>query len=234
MFKPSLNITEQIADHLANLIIGGQLAGGTRIQELKIAHELGVSRGSVREALLILERRQLIEIVPRKGAVVNALNGVDALDLVDMLASVERRWLHALLSHEQAGNTLTATSEWLMAMDRAAKSGAEDEIIQARGRLYTALLAPASRYVNGVFECLLPSSQRLLSLLLNRADIELHDIARYYRALHSALAEGDKQRLDELLCAFHKRLRTLVSKAFAGPARPSHRAWTGDEIAQRA
>ena len=76
VFTPSLNITEQIADHLAALIIHGELASRSRIQELKIANELGVSRGSVREALLILERRHLIEIVPCKGAVVNEMTAL--------------------------------------------------------------------------------------------------------------------------------------------------------------
>ena len=71
MFKPALNITEQIADHLGEQIIVGEIASGTRIQEVKIAKALKVSRGSVREALLILERRHLITIVPRKGASVN-------------------------------------------------------------------------------------------------------------------------------------------------------------------
>src|SRR5690606_36452681 len=51
----------------------GALKPGERIQELKVAGELDVSRGSVREALLILERRHLIHIYPRRGASVAAL-----------------------------------------------------------------------------------------------------------------------------------------------------------------
>ena len=46
----------QIADHLASEIIKGALPGDARIQEVKLARELDVSRGSVREALLALRR----------------------------------------------------------------------------------------------------------------------------------------------------------------------------------
>ena len=72
-FKAPDSLSEQIARHLGELIITGKLKSGERIQELRVAGELNVSRGSVREAYLILERRHLIDILPRRGAVVSAM-----------------------------------------------------------------------------------------------------------------------------------------------------------------
>ena len=54
------SLSEQIAKHISEQIISGELVEGERIQELRIAKELDVSRGSVREALLIVERTHLI------------------------------------------------------------------------------------------------------------------------------------------------------------------------------
>ena len=65
------SLSEQIAKHISEQIIRGELVEGERIQELRIAAELDVSRGSVREALLLLERTHLIEIYPRRGAIVS-------------------------------------------------------------------------------------------------------------------------------------------------------------------
>ena len=73
-FKAQESLSEQIAQHLARQIIRGEMLAGDRIQELRIAGELEVSRGSVREALLILERRHLIDILPRRGAVVKDMS----------------------------------------------------------------------------------------------------------------------------------------------------------------
>lgn len=73
-FRAAESLAEQIARHLASEIITGRLAPRERIQELRVAGELSVSRGSVREALLILERRHLISIIPRRGAVVTELS----------------------------------------------------------------------------------------------------------------------------------------------------------------
>ena len=67
-------LADKIAKTIAEQIINGELVEGERIQELRIAKELGVSRGSVREALLLLERTFLIEIYPRRGAMVSELS----------------------------------------------------------------------------------------------------------------------------------------------------------------
>ena len=72
-FKPNDSLTEQIARFLGKQIIGGDMQPGERIQELRIAAELNVSRGSVREALLILQRRHLVDIYPRRGAIVASI-----------------------------------------------------------------------------------------------------------------------------------------------------------------
>ncbi|MBB5019243.1 DNA-binding GntR family transcriptional regulator [Chitinivorax tropicus] len=83
-FIPQDSLTEQIARYLGHQIITGHLKPGERIQEMRIASELNVSRGSVREALLILARRHLIEILPRRGAVVSALTEVEIRSLYEL------------------------------------------------------------------------------------------------------------------------------------------------------
>src|SRR5690606_1829572 len=72
-FKAPDSLAEQIARYLAERIIRGELKERERIQEQKVTQALNVSRGSVREALLILERRHLIVILPRRGAHVSEL-----------------------------------------------------------------------------------------------------------------------------------------------------------------
>ncbi|WP_432211664.1 GntR family transcriptional regulator, partial [Acinetobacter variabilis] len=78
------SLSEQIAKHISEQIIRGELVEGERIQELRIASELDVSRGSVREALLLLERTQLIEIFPRRGAIVSEMSAMQVRALFDL------------------------------------------------------------------------------------------------------------------------------------------------------
>ncbi len=84
-FKAKESLSEQIAQHLAQQIIHGDMLAGDRIQELRVAGELDVSRGSVREALLILQRRQLIDILPRRGAVVKEMSEAHVRSLYEVM-----------------------------------------------------------------------------------------------------------------------------------------------------
>lgn len=84
-FKATDSLAEQIAQHLGQKIIQGEWKAGERLQELRIAEELQVSRGSVREAFLIMERRHLINILPRRGAVVSELSEKHVKGIYEMM-----------------------------------------------------------------------------------------------------------------------------------------------------
>ena len=57
-----------IARKLGEAIESGRYGAGERLSEDAIATEFGTSRGPVREALGHLEREELVEITPRRGA----------------------------------------------------------------------------------------------------------------------------------------------------------------------
>lgn len=73
-FKPRETLSEQVAQHLENMIAFEQLKSGERVHEGNMARQLDVSHGSVREALLVLEKRHLVRNIPRKGAFVTTLD----------------------------------------------------------------------------------------------------------------------------------------------------------------
>jgi DNA-binding GntR family transcriptional regulator len=68
-------------------ILDGRLAPGQRLKEEELAQELGISRTPVREALLLLQTEDLVELTPRRGATVRAY-AVDDLDDVYQLRAV--------------------------------------------------------------------------------------------------------------------------------------------------
>ena len=82
------SLTQQLAEHLSDQIIRGEYAPGEPLRESVIARELGVSRGAVREALLLLERQYLVHWQPRKGASVEHLDPDAAIDVIEALFSL--------------------------------------------------------------------------------------------------------------------------------------------------
>ena len=67
-------LSDAIAEQIEGLIASGELKPGFSLpSERDLSKQLDVSRPSLREALLILERRHLIAILPRRGAHVTEL-----------------------------------------------------------------------------------------------------------------------------------------------------------------
>ena len=57
---------EQVADYIRDLILNGELAPGSAVEEAAIAKTLSISRAPVREAMQVLIREGLIDSHPQK------------------------------------------------------------------------------------------------------------------------------------------------------------------------
>lgn len=67
----SRSLAGQVADNLEQLIIDNKLSPGDKIpNELDLVSQLGVGRGTIREAMKILESRSVVEIRRGKGTYV--------------------------------------------------------------------------------------------------------------------------------------------------------------------
>ena len=82
----ALTLPQQIADHLGHRIMNGECRPGSRLKEEEFAEAYAVSRGPVREAFRILERRGFVEIIPRHGARVRAFDPADLASLFSVRA----------------------------------------------------------------------------------------------------------------------------------------------------
>jgi len=87
-FALRLTLPEQIAEHLRTQIIRSEWKPGEKIQEEKVAEQLGVSRSPVREALRILEKDRLVVVIPRRGARVTEMTVADVNHLFDVLVEL--------------------------------------------------------------------------------------------------------------------------------------------------
>jgi DNA-binding GntR family transcriptional regulator len=82
----ALTLPQQIADHLGHRIMNGELVPGSRLKEEEFAELYEVSRGPVREAFRLLDRRGFVEIVPRHGARVRVFDPADLAALFSIRA----------------------------------------------------------------------------------------------------------------------------------------------------
>ncbi len=209
-FRANESLAEQIAQHLGEQIISGDLVEGERIQELRIAAELEVSRGSVREALLILQRRHLIEIFPRRGAVVAELSPAMVKSLYELVlvlfGMIVRR-----MAEVWRQNDLEPFLDELGTLQDAVDN--QDIEVFYEGSFE--LLAKARRflgnaYLDNTLSDLQPSVRRAYYLALQVNRRELEEAFGFLRGVMDAvmLRQGDKAV--ELVEEFALHQRNLV------------------------
>lgn len=87
---------------LRDMIVEGELAQGTRINETHLGELLGVSRTPLREAIKYLASEGLVELVPSRGAVVKTFGYDEVLEMMTVLRSLEE--LGARLACEKASD----------------------------------------------------------------------------------------------------------------------------------
>ena len=80
---------DQVLQALEDEIASGRHPPGTRLEEVALARRFGVSRTPVREALRLLSASGLIELKPRKGAVVAELGLERLVEMFETMAELE-------------------------------------------------------------------------------------------------------------------------------------------------
>ncbi|TNF80296.1 MAG: GntR family transcriptional regulator [Gammaproteobacteria bacterium] len=208
-FEPQVTLTEQIADHLGGEIIAGRLAPASRIQELKVAGELGVSRGSVREALLILESRHLIEIIPRRGAVVSSMESNEIADFCEVFTQMQSLCFGKLAGLENP--EITALGQALADMGNAVRDDDLDGVLASRKAFLLGSLPPLNNfYLSSVLRGLIPAGLRMERQVYQHPSFDIRDALRYHHALLDAIETGELGRVEELVRAYHGRERKLA------------------------
>lgn len=79
----------QLSKVLEEEIASGLLSPGTRLEEVALAERFGVSRTPIREALRLLSASGLVDLRPRRGAVVASLSLDRLLEMFEVMAEME-------------------------------------------------------------------------------------------------------------------------------------------------
>jgi DNA-binding GntR family transcriptional regulator len=203
------NLSERIADHITEKIIRLEIRPGERIMETRIADELKVSRSPIREALHILEKNRLVELIPRRGARVTELPETFIVQLCDILTALFR-----LMARQCVEN---GTAENLETIDAAAKRsrdcGAREDVYGYYTALFDFAVATLKATHNPLLEQLihelLPNVQRLIyaSFSIQKETLEQNMAAvmtgnQYLQERNAKMAEMEMSHYIENAKAF--------------------------------
>jgi len=214
-FKAPDSLSEQIAQHLGQMIVTGELKSGDRIQEMRVASELNVSRGSVREAYLILARRYLIDIVPRKGAVVSAMTPKHVRDVYEMNILLIGQLCRRAAKNWQEGE-LEQFFELLQVMEGYLANGQVMEYYEATfdfaRKAYCFVDNP---YLEDMLEDLQPAVRRTYYYAINLDQAEIERAMLFFRELMVCLLQRDEDGAEQKLIQFGEHQCETVLKRLA-------------------
>ncbi len=84
-----MNQSRRLRQTIETEIVDGRLALGAKLDETELAERFGVSRTPIREALLQLAMTGLVEIKPRRGAIVSAPDPQLLIAMFETMAEIE-------------------------------------------------------------------------------------------------------------------------------------------------
>lgn len=215
-FKPKGTLTEQVARHIENQIVFGELDSGERIYESAMAKQMDVSLGSIREGLLLLEKRHLVQNIPRKGAFVTTLDDFFVRSLYETL--------ELYLSHtgrKLARQWQPEDLERLEQLFGKMQSHFRNNNLMAfldLGVEYTkASLAYADNYfIVAAIDDLWPSARRCAFVAFKQGGKRvLEDNLAYMQNSISAIRDRDEDRLTSILHAYAAQQCQQVLEAAA-------------------
>lgn len=122
--KPKETRAEVAYGRLKTAILSNDFAPGFQAMEPELALKYGVSRTTIREALIRLEADGLVEMTPRRGARVVPISAEDMREIYQLLVSLESDAAHDLalrgLTPEEHARLDAANAAMEDALDRDA------------------------------------------------------------------------------------------------------------------
>lgn len=188
---------KNVYESLEEKILSGEYKIGEQITENRISTELGVSRTPVREALMMLEKDGLVDLIPNKGAVVRGVSTDDLIDIYNIRKRLEG--LAASLAARRIDekgveelSEIVELSEFFISKNDAEKLKKLDSDFHARIYFYS-----GSRMLEKVLSDLHRSIGSYRKKSLENPG-RLEKSVKEHRTILEAIKAGDAEKADEL------------------------------------
>lgn len=130
-------LADEVYALLSQAILDGRLAAGERVRDIELAHDLGMSRTPVREALQRLERQGLIEVSAHRYTRVTAMDASITAETVEYIGYLSGILVQLAMRRADDAEHAAMLSI-LDDMVAAAEQGSSAAVYGASARFYAA------------------------------------------------------------------------------------------------
>ena len=136
----SMRISDTLREKIEEQIATGAYAPGSSLDEATLVEQYGVSRTPIREALIQLAAEGLIEIRPRRGAVVTSIGPARLIEMFEVMAELEAM-CGRLAARRMTAQERQALTDAHLACEEARAKQDSDQYFYCNERFHAAIYA---------------------------------------------------------------------------------------------
>ena len=191
-------LTQQVANHIRDLIVHDVLKPGERIREQLISERFGISRTPVREALQTLGTQRLVDILPNRGAVAVQPSNDEIRAMLTVYSTLER--LGAELACQMASATdIAGVRMQLELMEAALAAGDRAAYFKANQKFHLGILSASGNSTLVEMHSHLNMRLYRVRYLAVIQDKDWRSASKEHKSILKALVEHNGARLGNLL-----------------------------------
>ena len=200
-----------VYEELKMQILKGSIIPGTRMMEVELAEEMGVSRTPIREAIRKLEKEGLVTIEPRRGAYASMISTEDMVEILEVRQDLEGLAAYFAadrMSDEQMEELRKVSASY----DDAVRRGNMEDMIRHDTRFHHVIVESCRNKI------LVQMIEQLQELVLRFRYIYYDNFRRAenmpeeHAAIVAAIAEGNADKARAAADIHIERLKELVMK----------------------
>lgn len=193
---------QRVYDQIRQEILAGDLSGGALLSEVEVAARIGVSRTPVHEAFLKLEAEDLLELAPRRGAVVVPVRPGEAADVLEIRHALEVTAARRMAQGNPAAREAFAglAAELLAEQERIAAAGDLAGFAAADAMFHRAIVTASGNAIADRFYASLADRQQRMTVGAVGARVEwLPVLAEEHRRLAALVADAHATEFEVVL-----------------------------------
>jgi DNA-binding GntR family transcriptional regulator len=200
--------TARVYAHVKERLLDGRFPGGALLSENELAQRLGLSRTPVRQAFVQLEAEGLLELYPKRGALVVPVAASEVEDVFEARLLVEQHCARRIAAARSGARLAPELHEAIAEQERAVAHGSAADFAPADRRFHRAVVAAAGNVIlTRLYDSLRDRQQRIAAVAITRRPGSAELFVAEHRAIVVALERDDAAAACDLLDAHLRATR---------------------------
>ncbi len=211
---PAHMLGDQVRDLLLGRILAGELTPGARIVETRIARELGISQGPVREALRDLTTLGLVQLEPYRGARVRRPATGEIQEAMRVRAELEAMAAAEACPRVTAEHVAELRG-MIAGMVELAADGDMEAYVRRNTEFHrTVVRLSGNRTLERLWEMLVPFAGTYMTAAAS--GLKARRVHRSHARVAEALASGDPRKAADAMRDHLREAQDLLERRDAG------------------